>query len=147
MKTVIRKGVFETNSSSHHTLMVFADDAVFDEWESDPQVFLDLRKATWTDWYPESEQELEELLYVVSADDIIREGDEVYEEFIADLDPQDDGSYKPGLTYNYIVPHPNHYKDCYYVELEVNQGAWIYEDERILLDSQGRQIYDVDVCN
>ena len=53
MKKTIRCRVFETNSSSVHTLVVFEDPNARDIWESDPDAFLDLRDVEWVDGYEE----------------------------------------------------------------------------------------------
>lgn len=78
MKRTIRYAAFETNSSSEHTLVVFEDEALKEEWMGDPDLFLDLRKADWVgeDGDPEA--------FWATAADLIRQGDDAWEAAMAE---------------------------------------------------------------
>ena len=74
MRTVVRQGVFETNSSSEHALIVFEDQGTQDAWMSDPDLFLDLREADWLDELDEPD------VFIVDSRLVIRRGDGAWQE-------------------------------------------------------------------
>ena len=151
MKRTFRYGVFETNSSSSNTFVVFDDEAVFEEWANNPDVFLDLRQARWGDCDPEDAAELDEMVYVAGAADLVARYDEVYNAEVDDmaengLDPDEDGSFDKWLVLAHIVPHPSHF-DRPWPDLGFEQGAWTLWGEKLETDGQGRPVYYIEVAN
>ena len=101
MKRTIRTSVFETNSSSVHAFVVFDDDSVLEEWQENPDAFLDLRYAFWTSnhevdyWTEFDESKVEE----ITRDSLIYRGSPEYEQACREW-KEEDAAYAHALGYD-----------------------------------------------
>ena len=150
MRTVIRAGVFETNSSSEHAFIVFEDLGLQDAWLGNSDLYLDLRGAEWVDGYElYDREEIDDYpVETVTSDMLVNESSSKWPGIMADIRDwfeDEDEIEELGIEYclmrRHVIPHIEQgiWTGDYFIELGIDNGGC----PEILCDEAGRDVFHI----
>ena len=148
MKVVIRRGVFETNSSSEHAFIVFDDLGLQDAWMGDPDIYLDLRGAEWVDGYElYNREEIDDYpVETVTPDMLVNESNSKWPGIMEDIrdyygDEIEEFGVEYCLMHRYVISSAalGKWEHDYFIEQGIDNG-WGSE---ILCDDAGRDVFHI----